>query len=276
MAWPIVQWNGVPHYQAQGDFLIPVDPSTGAAVIMLREDGGVGDGFSAIEKGDPGSPAELVNPVVWNEKAWDDPSPLTASFITVRPPTATESGQYQLVADTRAGKPGDDGNTILDPADFGGGTPGQTLVINTDGDGFELTAVKIPEAFFPGSVRNTPSGNVSYTIGQIAIPARPYARRVIAHGGTVVTGEGADVRVDLIARLNGETGGNIIGRCPGIAQTERLTLWSGKAAGLADDYDQLPANAEGTVWIRLERQAGTTTFTSTASTTRVWAEVLPL
>lgn len=76
MAWPIVQWNGVPHYQAQGEFLIPVTPDTGAAVILLRENGGVGDGFSAIERGEPGFPAELENEVTWNEVAWNDPSPL--------------------------------------------------------------------------------------------------------------------------------------------------------------------------------------------------------
>lgn len=276
MAWPIVQWNGIRHYQAQGEFLIPVDPSTGAAVILLRENGGVGDGFSAIEKGDPGLPPELADAVVWNEVAYDDPSPLTASFVTLIPPTATTPGKYQLVADVRTGRNGDDGDTVLNPADFGGGTAGQILVINTGGTAFELAAQKIPEAFFPGAVVNTPSGNVNFTIAEIHIPSRPYARRVLAHGGTIVTGEGVDVRVDMIARLNGELGGNIIGRCHGIAQSERLSMWAGKAAGLSDGYDQIAPGAEATVHVRLERQAGTTTFTSTASTTRVWAETLPL
>lgn len=276
MPWPIVQWNGARYYQAQGEFLIPVTPDTGAAVILLRENGGVGDGFSAIERGEPGFPAELEEKVIWNEVAYDSPAALTAAFVTKRPPTSSSPGLYQLVADIRQGKPGKDGDTVLDPADFGGGTPGQILVINDAGNGFELFVQKIPEACFPGAVVNTPSGNVNYTIAAVDIPARPYPRRVIGHGGTIVNGEGVDVRVDLIARLNGETGGNIIGRCPGIAQNERLTLWGGKEAGKSAGYDQIAAGAGGTVHFRLERQAGTTTFTSTASTTRVWAEVLPL
>lgn len=276
MAWPIVQWNGVPHYQAQGEFLIPVTPDTGAAVILLRENGGVGDGFSAIEKGDPGLSPELAPAVVWNEVAHDDPSPLTATFVTVTPPTSTTPGVYQLVADVRNGAPGDDGDTILDPADFAGATPGQTLVINEAGTAFVTAAQKIPEAFFPGAVNNTPSGNVNFTIAEVFIPSRPFARRLLAHGGTIVTGEGVDVRVDLIARLNNELGGNIIGRAHGIAQTERLSMWAGKAAGLTDGYDQIAAGAEATVYIRLERQAGTTTFTSTASTSRFRVEALPL
>lgn len=276
MAWPIVQWNGAPHYQAQGDFLIPVDPSTGAAVIMLRENGGVGDGFSAIEKGEPGVPAELANQIAFTELAHDDLTPASASFVTLVPPNTTTPGKYQLVLSLHRGKPGEDGDTILDPADFGGGLPGQTLVLNDAADGFILVTPKIPEACFPATVNNTPSGNVNFTIAAVEIPARPYARRVIAQGGTVVTGEGTDVRVDLVARLNGETGGNIIGRCPGITQTERLTLWGGKGAGMADAYDQIPAGQGGTVHFRLERQAGTVTYTSSATTTRVWAEVLPL
>lgn len=276
MAWPIVQWNGVPHYQAQGEFLIPVTPDTGAAVILLREDGGVGDGFSAIEQGPPGLSCELAEQVIWNEVAHDDPNPLAATFVTVRPAAAGIPPIYQLVADVRNGEPGDDGDTVLNPADYGGGTAGQILVINEAGTTFELAAQKIPEAFFPGAVVNTPSGNVNYTIAEVHIPSRPFARRLLAHGGTIVTGEGVDVRVDLVARLNGELGGNIIGRCHGIAQTERLTLWAGKAAGLSDGYDQIAAGAEATVHYRLERQAGTTTFTSTATTSRFWVEALPL
>ena len=276
MAWPIVQWNGIPHYQAQGEFLIPVDPSTGAAVILLRENGGVGDGFSAIEQGPPGLSCELAEKVIWNEVAYDSPHALEASFVTIRPAANGIPPVYQLVADVRTGRNGDDGDTVLNPADYGGGTQGQILVINAAGTGFELAAQKIPEAFFPGAVVNTPSGNVNYTIAEVHIPSRPFARRVLAHGGTIVTGEGVDVRVDMIARLNGELGGNIIGRCHGIAQNERLSLWAGKAAGLTDGYDQIAAGAEATVHFRLERQAGTTTFTSTASTTRVWVETLPL
>lgn len=276
MAWPIVMWNGVEHYQAQGDFLIPVTPETGAAVIMLRRDGGVGDGFSAIEKGDPGQHAEISNTVDITELDPDDTSPPSAQFITLTPPTGDTPGVYQLALSLHRGANGVDGDTVLDPNDFDDPAAGYFPAVNNTLDGFELAPQKITEWFFPATVANTPSGNVSFTIGAVPIPSRPWARRIVAHGGVVVTGEGADVRVDLLARLNGETGGNIVGRCPGVAQTERLALWPGKAAGLATDYDVIAAGDAGTVHFRLERQSGTVTYTSTATTTRVSVEAIPL
>lgn len=276
MAWPIVDWNGVPHYQAQGDFLVPVDPDTGAAIIMLKQDGGIGAGFAAIEQGPPGMHAELQEAINLTPLAHDDPSPASASWTTIAPAGTSTPATYRLNLALHEGEPGEDGDTVLDPADYGGGVPGQILQVNDDADGFELVAQRVTEYFFPATVVNTPSGNVNYTLAGVNIPARPYARRVIAMGGTVVTGEGSDVRVDLLARLDGETGGNIIAQCPGIAQTDRLTLWPGKAAGQADSYDQIAANATGTVHFRTERRAGTTTYTTTNSFTRFMVAVIAL
>ena len=134
----------------------------------------------------------------------------------------------------------------------------------------------MPEVFFPGVVNNTAPGNPSKTLAQIPIPSRPWARRVRPVGYTVMTGEGPDVRVDLVARLNGELGGNIVGRCPGIAQTERLILIPGKAAGAADTFDVIPAGQPGTVYIRTERQSGSVTYTTSADTSLFSVEALPL
>jgi hypothetical protein len=95
----------------------------------------------------------------------------------------------------------------------------------------------------------------------------------------VVTGEAADVRVNLLARLNGESGGNIVGRCVGIAQTERLVLTPGKPieTGTAGDpYDQIAANSAATLYIRTERVAGSATYTASASNSQYRAVVLPL
>ena len=148
--------------------------------------------------------------------------------------------------------------------------------MNSALDGFDLVAQKFPEVFYPGVINNVPSGNANYTMAQINIPARPFVRRVLGIGHTVVAGEGADVRVDLVARLNGETGGNIVGRCPGVAQNDRLQLSPGRAPGLADAYDQIAANASAVLYIRTERQAGTTTYTASASASQYSALVLPL
>ncbi|WP_235687361.1 hypothetical protein [Mycobacteroides chelonae] len=246
-------------------------------MILLRPVGGMGVGIPPIAQGLPGKHAQIDSTVAVTELDWDDPTAVGWSWSTLTPPDDDTPGVYRLNAVTRTGRPGNDGNTVWDPTDLSE-TPvaGQIPAVNSGGTGFELVAQRTPEVFYPGTVNNTASGNQNSTLAQIAIPARPYARRVLGVGHTVVTGEAADVRVDLIARLNGESGGNIIGRCPGIAQTERLVMTPGKAAGLADAYDTIAANASATVYIRCERQAGTSTYTTSASSTLCHALVLPL
>jgi hypothetical protein len=274
MSWPLNAAGT--HYLFEGDIQIPVSPETGAAIIMLRPSGGMGVGIPAIANGDPGVHAQLDGTVNLTELAPTDPTAASASFTTITPPTTTTPGVYRLNLALHKGTPGADGDTVLDPTDFGGGTPGQILVVNSASDGFDLAAQKIPEVFFPGTVNNTASGNANSTLAIVPIPSRPYARRVRPVGYTVVTGEGTDVRVDLIARLNDESGGNIVGRCPGIAQTERLIMVAGKVAGAADSFDQIAAGATGAVYFRCERQAGSVTYTTSASASRFSVETLPL
>jgi hypothetical protein len=277
MPWPTVEFNGALYRQSEGTFLVPVDGSNGAAIILLKENGGVGVGFSAVEQGPPGVHAELDETINVTELEWNDPTTPSWSWTTLIPPTTSTPGLYRLNAQTRKGEKGDDGETVWDPTDLSGSpVAGQIPVVNGAANGFELVAQKFPEVFYPGAINNVASGNVNYTQAQINIPARPFARRVQALGHTVIVGEAADVRVDLVARLNGETGGNIVGRCPGIAQTERLQLSPGRGPGLADTYDQIAANAAAVLYIRTERQAGTSTYTASASVTQFEALVLPL
>lgn len=277
MAWPTVTFNGELYRQSEGLFLVPVDGSSGAAIILLKENGGVGVGFSAVEQGPPGVPANLSETVNLAALEPDDATPDSASFTTLVPPTESTPGLYRLNLALHKGLKGDDGESVWDPTDITESPVAGTIpVVNGTADGFVLAAQKIPETFHPGSINNTSSGNANSTLTTISIPARPYARRVRAFGHTVVTGEGPDVRVDLIARLNGESGGNIVGRCSGIAQTERLQLSPGKPAGSADSYDTIEANASALVYIRCERQAGSVTYTTSASTSLFSVEVLPL
>ena len=86
MAWPKVDYLGTTYYKAEGVTLVPVDGS-GAAIIMLREDGGVIGGMSAIEKGDPGQPATIDPAINYTELAHDDPTPAGASWTEITPPT---------------------------------------------------------------------------------------------------------------------------------------------------------------------------------------------
>jgi hypothetical protein len=280
MAWPKVTFNGALYYQAEGNVLVPVDPSTGAAILMLKENGGVADGFSAVEQGPPGVHAEIDPQINVTEIEADDPSALSWSWTTLVPPVGTTPGLYRLNAQTRKGAKGDDGASVWDPTDLSSSpVAGQIPAVKSSLDGFDLVAQKIPEVFYPGTINNAGSGNANFTMAQINIPSRPWARRVRGVGFTVITGEGADVRVNLLARLNGESGGNIVGRCVGITQTERLTMSPGKpieSGTVADTYDQIAAGATALLYIRTERQAGTTTYTASASSSQFAAEVWPL
>lgn len=266
--------------EAEAKLLLPINPS-GMAIIMVKPFGGaIGMGVTAVEKGDPGVPSTFSTAVDVTPLAHDDPTPDSASLTVLTPPTTTTPGVYKWNITSRQGPPGEDGTMTWDPADLAE-TPlaGQIPVVNSAADGFDLTAQKVVETFYPGSVSNTGTGNPNSTIAQISIPPRPFARRIKAVAVTVVTGEAADVRVDLLARLGNETSGNIVGRCQGIAQTERLIMVPGKpieAGTVADSYDVLAANTSAIVYIRCERTAGASTYTTPASMTQCHAVAEPL
>jgi hypothetical protein len=99
--------------------------------------------------------------------------------------------------------------------------------------------------------------------------------RPIVSGYCVVTGTGTNVKTDLIARIN-SIGGNDIGRCPGITSTERLTLSSGPPAGSADAWDRILAGTTATIYLRVERQSGSDTFTTSNTTTRFRVKADPV
>ena len=266
------------YYEAECKALLPVDPD-GVAVLMLKPFGvAIGSGVTAIEKGDPGLSPTFLETVNVTPLAFDDPTPDSMSLTQITPPSSVSGGVYQWNATSRTGEKGDDGASVWDPTDLSA-TPvaGQIPAVNATLDGFDLVAQKFPEVFYPGVINNVPSGNVNYTMAQINIPARPFARRVSADGFTVVTGGAADVRVNLLARLGNESGGNIVGRCLGIAQTERLIMSPGKPIEVgtaADTYDQIAANASAIVYIRTE--AGSGSYTASASTSQFRAVVTPL
>lgn len=264
---------------AEGKLLLPIDPN-GVAMVMLKPDGGgIGIGVTAVEKGQPGVPANIDSTPNFTVLAHDDPTPASFSWTPLVPPTSTTPGVWRSNVALHEGPPGADGNTVLDTGDFTGVAAGKVITVNAAADGFELQTPKVPEVFYPGTILDIPSGNPNFTLCPISIPARPYARRVRAGGYQILTGEAPDVRVDLLARLNNPAAGNIVGRCQGIAQTERLMMDPGKpieTGTTADAYDQIAANAAATVYVRTERAAGTSTYTGSASQAKFWAEVLPL
>lgn len=278
MAWP--KTADGQFYQFDGEILIPVDPASGAAVIYLRPAGGMGQAIPAIEKGDPGLPPSIDTAVSYTVLAYDDPTTASASWTVITPPTETTAGTYRLNMAVHEGPPGADGSTTLTTAAVGGTAAYKKVVqVNSAGTGFEFTSQKVGGRHYPASIANTPAGSANSTLAVVAIAAGTYDfdYRVEVEAQTIVTATGPNCSVDLVARLNGETGGNDIGRCFGTGDLkDRLIIAGGYQAGNTDNWDRIAAGAGATVHLRTEQQSGSDTYSTSATTTRFRVTVRPV
>jgi len=264
------------YYVFEGIVHIPINPETGTAVLLLRPQGGIGVGIPAIAKGDPGDPAEFVEgPIDFTELDYDDPTPAGFEIVEVEP------GKYTLVGQLHSGAPGQDGSTSIDLSTISGtAAAGKIIVANSSVDGFEWAPNRIAARLVPASINNTSSGNQKSTVATISVAPNtfPFPWRPLVTGYQVVRGTGSDVRVDLIARLNGNTAfdGNTIARVTGIASTERLVFSSAPPAGSNDTYDKVDANAGATIYINCEQQSGSDSYTTSASEASFCVWVVPV
>lgn len=278
MPWPTDpsgQW-----YLFDGQILMPVSPETGAPVLYLRPNGGIGQSIPAVAQGDPGQPAKLDNAINFTELAAADPTPASASFTTITPPTSTTPGVYRLNLSVHAGAAGQNGSTTLTTAAITG-TPSFKRIaqVNSAGNGFEYTSQKVGGRHQPASINNTAAGNANSTLAVVSIAAGTYDHdyRVEVQAQTIVTATGANCSVDLVARLNGETAGNDIGRGFGMGGLkDRLIIAGGFAAGNADGWDRISAGNGCTVHLRTEQQSGSDSYTTSATTTRFRVIVRPV
>jgi hypothetical protein len=381
MSWPVTADGAF--YIFEGRVLIPVDPSTGVAQLLLRPQGGLGVAIPAIAQGDPGVTPTLDTVINYTELAYNDVTPAGASW------TQTSPNVYRLTLSAHSGAPGESdvvnevqtvtitgtptgGNFTLtfsgattaniaynavastvesalvalstigagnvavtggpgpgtpyvvtfknklggrDVATMtaahtftGGTTPTITVLVNTQGsgafkvvnaadltgtpaykkiitvnattDGFDYSTQRVGDRYFPASISNTPSGNATFTLCSVGIPALDFDWRPNVTGQCVVTGTAADVKVDLLARLNNQTSGNIVARSfaggiYGISPPTHV-LVPGPPAGSADTYDKITAGNAATIYFTAERQSGTGTFTTSNSTTSFQVRVCPI
>lgn len=270
--WPVVEYQGTKYRRGEGFVLIPVDGSQGVAIIMVKNDGLVMSGITAVAQGDPGPAAVFqTGPIEFTELAHNDPTQGGLEVVEVSP------GVYKLVGALHSGEPGTDGASVLNPESFGTPVAGYMLRVKSDLEGFEYQAQKVADRYYPAEVFASGSGEANTTLCPIPLPALPFDYRVGVRGQTVV--DGTDVRVDFVARLNGETSGNVIDRCSGIASTERL-VFTGAAtppSGATDTFDRVAANTTATVYVRTELQPGSSgTYTTSVATTWAQARIYPI
>lgn len=271
--WETVTINGVQYWQIETAlFRVPVDWVPGSK-MFLAVAAATGQGnFPAAVQGEPGSTPTISPTVTLTALEADDTDPDAASW------TETSPGVYELALTLHKGPKGDDGDTVLNVNDFGTPVAKKMLVVNSSIDGFVYQTQPVGDRYIPATISNTPSGNTAYTLCSVAIPAQDFDWRPQVRGQTLVTGTGSNVRTDLIARLNDAAAGNIVGRGFGTAGMGpvAIALSSGPPAGAPDTYDKVSTGNPATIYLRVERQSGTDTFTTSASTTAFAVKVDPV
>lgn len=283
-------------------FRIPLDwdPSSNMFFAVSYPDGGVGN-FTALAKGDPGDVPTLNLPINLTELAPEDTTPASASFTETSPDT------YTLNLTLHRGAKGENGDTVLQPDDYGTGLAGDYLVVNSATDAFTFTPQRVGDRYIPATIVAAPSGNAAYTLCTVAIPPQRFPYRPQVEGFCEITGTSADVKVDLVARLNSATAGNIIGRAtqPAYVPSTVTTVQSGASgasgsttttttttagaytfpthvlsstppAGSAAGYDVVAAGESAVIYLRAERVSGSGTFTTSTTTTGFCVNVLPV
>ena len=283
---PVTNWNtttigGEPFLIIDvAQLRVPLNwtPSSNVFIAVAAPNGINGDAilsYPALVKGDTGDAAALDTAVALNVLDFTDPTADSASFAEIAP------GIYKLTMTQRRGPKGNTGvPSIVSPqASDLVGTPvaGKLIAVNAGANGAVYVSEKVGDWYIPatGAVVNAPSGNPGFTIATVAIPAQPNDWRPTAQASTIVTGTGSSLIADLVARLNSSSG-NEVGRCFGMAATERLQLTPGPPAGSPDTWDRIAAGVAANVLVRVERQSGTDTFTTSASTTRVRVKADPI
>ena len=257
-------------------FRVPLDwdASSNMFIAVAAPTGGLGN-FPALVKGDMGDPPTL-DTISFTALDPEDPTPDSASW------TETSPGVYALTLVLHKGPKGDNGDTVITPSDFGTPIYKKIPVVNATLDDFELQTQLVGDRYVPGTLSNTPSGNPNWTLGAVSIPAQDFDWRPMPYGQCLIHQTNHDARVDLIARLNDETSGNIVGRGYGRATTgyesldQIVVLSGGPPAGASSTYDKVLAGYAVTVYLRAERQAGTSTYTTTADTTYFGVRVCPV
>lgn len=280
--WPIVTFGGKDYYQVDSVTLIDIDPDGLTYFLVGTPQGGIG-AVGPLIMGDPGKHTEFqTGPQDFTPLAWDDPTAASLSIVEVTPGSDTVSQVVKLAAALHEGAPGADGTTSLDLGSVDGTAAAKKIpVLNSAADGLEWQTQKVGDRYYPASYNDVASGNPTATLGQRVVGPFDVDVRIEVQGQAIITPTSSDVAVDLLARLNNATTGNVIGRGLGVAnQSSTHNLGTGVLAADATaggaDYDKVAAGATVTIYFRAERTAGSGTFTSQASRTWFWVKANPI
>ncbi len=251
-------------------------PGSGMYLMVAPPLGGVMGGVSALAKGDQGfSPSLELSSFI--QLAHDDPTAASAALTLVVPGTETSAPVYGLDLALKGGAPGAPGAAVVSPGDYAEEPlTGQMLVVASGGTAFELAAQRFGRRYLPAAVSSAPGGTTAgYTMTQIEVGPQGFDWYPEPHGGCIVEGSSSNLLVDVVARLNSDSG-DVVGRGYGIAgQKIQLNLTPGANAGSADSVGKVAGDATAVIYFRTEKQSGTATYSASNSTARYWVKVVP-
>lgn len=258
-------------------FRIPMDwdPSSSMFIAVAAPDGGLGS-FPGLVQGEPGVTPVIQTAINFTALMPDDPTPDSASWTLVGDNT------YRLNLALHQGPKGDTTSFYLSDADDLAGTrlAGKIIVVDGNSSGYEYAYQKVGDEYWPAAINNAPTGNPAYTLCQVTVLPQPWAWRPQVSGWCVITGTGADVQVDLVARLEDPAAGKVLGRGRGKigqnADGSPTVLVSGPPSGVPSDYTTIAAGAYATIFLRAERQSGSQTFSTVGTATQFSVRVCPV
>lgn len=282
---PVVTWqqvtiNGIQYLEINTALLrIPLDwdPSSGLFIAVGVPSGGFGN-FPALVTGPAGPPPSFDSTINLTVLDWNDPSNDSAG-LTLLGVNGAGGPDYQASLVIHAGPPGEDGITTLDPTAYGDPMTGFGLVYSAADGGFVYQAPLCGDRYIPATINSAPAGNPTYNLCAVAIPAQAYDWRPDIEGQSVVTASGgSNVAVDLVARLNNQSSGNVVGQGIGLAGAGPFqnVMSSGPPAGSTDSYDRVYAGASAVVYFNAERSSGTNTFTTSSASSQFCVKVRPI
>ena len=243
--------------------------ASGMFLAVAAPLGGIASLGNILAKGDRGfSPSIEMSSFV--ELDADDPTPGSVSLNLLAEATDVSGPVYGLDVVLHRGATGEAGTVVFNPGAISA-TPqlGWIPAVAAGLTEFELVPQRVPTMHWPASVTDVPSGTTAgFTMTTVPIAAVPYDRYVIPTGEVqVVALSGTNLRVDLVAHLDDETGTKIVGRSFGVAGAkDKLSLIGYPSAGTTSSATKILANNPANVYFRTEKQAGSSAYSSVAGT----------
>lgn len=287
----VVVVDGEEFYQWKVVLRIPKNwtPESGV-FIAVAPPGGIAN-FPAAIQGAPGFTPTFRN-VNLVPLAWNDPTDASATWTLITPGTSTAAPVFDLVLTLHEGEPGADGTmAILGASDLDGGgapTDGYIFAIKAGGTRVELVAQKVGNTYWPTTVTVLSNATGANAVTSVTIPPQLSKWRPHVNGQDIVSYDGANVQVDLVARLGGTgtgtgaTDGLVVARGLGLpgsaALMQTLAFAAAPPVNSTAGFGEVAAGGSGTtIYIRIEQiGSGTDTFDTISGRALFSVDVTPL